>query len=168
MIADLALPTTVPLPHGSLALRRAVLDDIAPLARLLADDAISATRGDRAADDALDAYRDALDAIVADGSNELVVGVDGDAVVAVLQLTRIPGLSRRGTTRLQVEAVRVASDRRSAGIGTAFLRWVLDDAAPAVGAGLVQLTSDAARGDAHRFYETLGFTGSHVGFKRVV
>ncbi|RMI13825.1 GNAT family N-acetyltransferase [Cellulomonas triticagri] len=167
MIAALTLPTTVPLPRGTLALRRAVLDDIAPLARLLADDEISATRGDRAADDDLDAYRDALGGIVADGSNDLVVGSDGDQVVAVLQLTRIPGLSRRGTTRLQVEAVRVASDRRSAGIGTAFLRWVLDVAAPAVGAGLVQLTSDSARGDAHRFYEALGFTASHVGFKRI-
>ena len=30
---------------------------------------------------------------------------------------------------------------------------------------LVQLTSDVARPDAHRFYERLGFTASHVGFK---
>jgi hypothetical protein len=45
------------------------------------------------------------------------------------------------------------------------MRWVLDTAAPSVGADLVQLTSDARRADAHRFYERLGFTGSHIGFK---
>jgi GNAT superfamily N-acetyltransferase len=29
----------------------------------------------------------------------------------------------------------------------------------------VQLTSNAARPDAHRFYERFGFSPSHVGFK---
>jgi hypothetical protein len=45
------------------------------------------------------------------------------------------------------------------------MRWVTDDAAKALGAALVQLTSDQARTDAHRFYERLGFVGSHRGFK---
>lgn len=98
----------------------------------------------------------------------LVAEDPSGAVVAMLQLTRIPGLARRGATRLLVEAVRVRADRRSAGVGGALLGWVTDVAAPALGAGLVQLTSDAARTDAHRFYERLGFVGSHVGFKRVV
>lgn len=30
---------------------------------------------------------------------------------------------------------------------------------------LVQLTSDKSRVDAHRFYERLGFTATHEGFK---
>ncbi|MHA7125418.1 hypothetical protein ACRTEC_03385 [Janibacter indicus] len=33
------------------------------------------------------------------------------------------------------------------------------------GATLVQLTSDKRRGDAHRFYERLGYVASHEGFK---
>ena len=33
------------------------------------------------------------------------------------------------------------------------------------GARLVQLTSDKTRTDAIRFYESLGFTASHEGFK---
>ena len=33
------------------------------------------------------------------------------------------------------------------------------------GCGLVQLTSDKRRPDALRFYESLGFTASHEGFK---
>jgi GNAT superfamily N-acetyltransferase len=86
----------------------------------------------------------------------------------MMQLTRIPGLSRRGATRLLVEVVRVSSARRSSGIGSALMRWTTDVAAPALGAALVQLTSDEARTDAHRFYERLGFVGSHRGFKYAV
>jgi GNAT superfamily N-acetyltransferase len=33
------------------------------------------------------------------------------------------------------------------------------------GCGLVQLTTDKARPDAHRFYERLGFVASHQGMK---
>ncbi len=73
-------------------------------------------------------------------------------------------MARRGTTRLLVEAVRVRSDVRSGGIGGALMNWVTQVAAPTLDAGLIQLTSDAARSDAHRFYERLGFTGSHIGF----
>ena len=45
------------------------------------------------------------------------------------------------------------------------MRWVRDIAAADLEVSLVQLTSDAARVDAHRFYERLGFVPSHVGFK---
>jgi GNAT superfamily N-acetyltransferase len=83
----------------------------------------------------------------------------------MLQLTVIPGMARRGTTRLLVEAVRVASTERSSGVGSALMRWVLEQAAIELEAPLVQLTSDAARADAHRFYRRLGFVDSHVGFK---
>jgi GNAT superfamily N-acetyltransferase len=77
-------------------------------------------------------------------------------------------MARRGARRLLVEAVRVRTDLRSAGIGSAAMRWVGEQAAPALGAAMVQLTSDAARTDAHRFYERLGYVGSHRGFKLAV
>jgi GNAT superfamily N-acetyltransferase len=76
----------------------------------------------------------------------------------------IPGLARKGAARLQIEAVRVASSQRNRGIGAAMMRWAIEDARVS-GVPLVQLTSDAARVDAHRFYERLGFEASHVGFK---
>jgi GNAT superfamily N-acetyltransferase len=63
-----------------------------------------------------------------------------------------------------VEAVRVRSDQRGAGLGERLMRWAIDEAR-ARGCGLVQLTTDASRVDAHRFYERLGFTASHVGMK---
>lgn len=135
---------------------------------LLADDPISATRGDKARASDAAAYRSALTAIIAEPSNELLVVEEQDVPVATLQLTRIPGMARRGTTRLLVEAVHVRSDARSAGIGSAMMRWVTGTAAPVLDAALVQLTSDEAREDAHRFYERLGFVGSHRGFKYTV
>jgi GNAT superfamily N-acetyltransferase len=161
----------LPLPHsfesriGSATLRRAAVDDADAVMALLADDPISAARGDVASDEDRPLYARALGEILAEPSNDLlVVEVEG-ALVGTLQLTSIPGMSRRGARRLLVEAVRVRSDLRSSGIGSALMRWVGDSAAPAVGAAMVQLTSDAARTDAHRFYERLGYVGSHRGFK---
>jgi GNAT superfamily N-acetyltransferase len=166
VLAPLVLPVPLAARVDGVVLRRATSADLDPLMTLLADDPVSASRGDRA--DPADArlYLDALERILADPANDLLVATDaGGALVGTLQLTLIPGMARRGSSRLQVEAVRVASDRRSAGIGGAMMRWVADSAAPALGASLVQLTSDAARVDAHRFYERLGYARSHVGFK---
>lgn len=166
VITALALPATIETGAGELTLRRATSADLHALVGLLSDDAIGRSRGDRADPEDLDAYRAGLHEVTEDRANELVVATTSTGeVVGMMQLTRIPGLSRRGATRLQVEAVRVTTSRRSSGIGSAMLRWVQDVAAPATGAALVQLTSDAARADAHRFYERLGFAGSHRGFK---
>ena len=166
MLHDLALPVRLPARSGEVTLRNATEADLDALMALLSDDPISAARGDVAAPVDRPQYADALRSIVDDPANALLVAEDADGrLVGTLQLTRIPGMARRGATRLLVEAVRVSSALRSGGIGSALMRWVTDVAAPALGTPLVQLTSDAARTDAHRFYERLGFTGSHVGFK---
>jgi GNAT superfamily N-acetyltransferase len=164
----------LPLPHsfesriGTALVRRATADDTDAVIALLADDPISAARGDVASDEDRPAYAQGLLEILAEPSNDLlVVELDG-AIVGTLQLTSIPGMARRGARRLLVEAVRVQSSLRSSGIGSAVMRWVGEVAAPAVGATMVQLTSDAARTDAHRFYERLGYVGSHRGFKYTV
>ena len=81
-----------------------------------------------------------------------------------MQLTLIPGLARGGAARMQVEAVRVRDSARGHGLGSAMMHWAIQEARSR-GAALVQLTSDTRREDAHRFYERLGFTASHVGFK---
>ncbi|WP_433952989.1 GNAT family N-acetyltransferase [Curtobacterium flaccumfaciens] len=166
MLHDLALPVRLTTRSGELTLRNAVDEDLDALMALLSDDPISAARGDVAAPEDRPQYAEALRSILDDQANALLVAEDADGrLVGTLQLTRIPGMARRGATRLLVEAVRVSSALRSGGIGSALMRWVTDVAAPALGTPLVQLTSDAARTDAHRFYERLGFTGSHVGFK---
>ncbi|SJN42394.1 Histone acetyltransferase HPA2 and related acetyltransferases [Microbacterium esteraromaticum] len=170
MLDALVLPQVLPSradseADGPVILRRATAADVEGLIALLADDPISASRGDIAAPDDHARYAAALRQILGDPSNDLLVAERADAVVGTFQLTLIPGMARRGSWRLLVEAVRVRSDLRSAGIGSAMMRWVTDEAASRLGADLVQLTSDAARVEAHRFYERLGFAGSHLGFK---
>lgn len=166
MLPDLRLPAPLDARTGTeLLLRDATPDDLDALIAMLADDEVSASRGDVADASDRPAYAAGLDAVLADPSNALLVATVDDAVVGTMQLTRIPGMARRGSTRLTVEAVRVRADMRSAGIGGAMMRWVVGVAAPALGVSLVQLTSDKARVDAHRFYERLGFARSHEGFK---
>ena len=67
--------------------------------------------------------------------------------------------------RAQIEGVRVASDLRSRGIG-ARLMADAEDRARAAGCGLMQLTTNRTRVDAHRFYDRTGFTPSHIGYKK--
>ncbi|GAB2467120.1 GNAT superfamily N-acetyltransferase [Conyzicola lurida] len=168
-MTDLHLPVDLETRSAPVTLRRATENDLAALMALLSDDPVSASRGDVASPDDERLYRDGLLAVLGEPGNELLVVTDAaSSVIGTFQLTRIPGMARRGSTRLLVEAVRVRSDLRSAGIGAAMMRWVVDVAAPTLGVGLVQLTSDAARVDAHRFYERLGFERSHLGFKYYV
>ncbi|SDO25601.1 Ribosomal protein S18 acetylase RimI [Klenkia soli] len=142
-------------------LRRARVDDVPALVALLADDPLGSTR-ESPAD--LRPYLDAFAEVDADPAHLLVVVQADGGVVGTLQLTVLPGLSRGGTRRAQVEAVRVHRDHRGAGLGAALVGWAVEEAGRR-GCGLVQLTSDAQRSDAHRFYERLGFAPTHTGFK---
>lgn len=145
-------------------LRRATMDDVAAIVALLVDDPLGSGReGTRDGGD-LAPYVAAFDAIEKDPHQLLVVAVTGTAVVGTLQLTFIPGLSRRGALRAQVEAVRVAADHRSGGLGAAMMQWAVA-AARRRGCAVVQLTTDKSRLDAHRFYDRLGFVASHEGYK---
>ncbi|KAA0933643.1 GNAT family N-acetyltransferase [Streptomyces apricus] len=144
-----------------LEIRRAAADDVPAIVAMLADDPLGARRE---SPDDLTPYLTALERIEGDPNQHLMVAVRRGRVVGTLQLTIVPGLARRGATRAIVEAVRVHADERGGGLGTRFVEWAVDRAREE-GCRLVQLTSDATRTDAHRFYERLGFTASHVGFK---
>ncbi len=144
----------------STLLRRAAADDVPAIVALLTDDPLGATR--EGADPA--AYATAFAAVDADPAHLLVVADDGGSVVGTLQLSFLPGLSRGGALRAQVEGVRVAAAARGRGLGEAMLRWCAEESRRR-GAGLVQLTTDARRPDARRFYERLGYVASHVGMK---
>lgn len=152
-----------PDPTHTMIIRRATEDDLPAVVRLLADDPLGATR-ERFAEPLPDAYRAAFAAMEAQTGNDLLVAVTAEEVVGCLQLTVIPGISRLGATRAQVEGVRVATAHRGTGVGEALMQHAIARATQA-GCSLVQLTTDAKRADARRFYERLGFEPTHVGFK---
>ncbi|MFG2453698.1 GNAT family N-acetyltransferase [Streptomyces sp. NPDC048512] len=146
---------------ADLEIRAAVADDVPAIVAMLTDDPLGARRE---SPDDLTPYLDALKRLSADPNQHLVVAVRESRVVGTLQLTVIPGLSRKGATRSIIEAVRVHADERGSGLGTQLIEWAIDESRRQ-GCQLVQLTSDSSRTDAHRFYERLGFEASHVGFK---
>ncbi len=144
-----------------LKLRQAVAGDIAAIVGLLSDDPLGAKRenpGDPA-------YEKAFDAIDKDPNNELWVIEGPDRrVMGILQLTFIPGLSHTAGWRAQIEGVRVADELTGQGVGTWFFKQMIERAREK-GVRMVQLTSDKSRKDAIRFYEALGFSATHEGFK---
>ncbi|MFF9842525.1 GNAT family N-acetyltransferase [Streptomyces sp. NPDC020422] len=146
---------------SDLEIRPARRDDLPAIVAMLADDPLGALRE---SPDDLTPYTAAFDRLDQDPNQHLVVAVRAGTVVGTLQLTIIPGLSRRGTTRSIIEGVRIHSEERGSGLGTRLIEWAVEESR-AQDCGLVQLTSDVTRTDAHRFYERLGFEASHLGFK---
>ncbi|WP_327696231.1 GNAT family N-acetyltransferase [Streptomyces sp. NBC_00459] len=146
---------------GDLEIRPAITEDVPAIVGMLADDPLGAQRE---SPDDLTPYLTALDRLSADPNQHLVVAVREGRVVGTLQLTIVPGLSRKGATRSIIEGVRVHAAERGSGLGGRLIEWAIDTSRRE-NCQLVQLTSDVTRTDAHRFYERLGFTPSHVGFK---
>lgn len=109
-------------------------------------------------------YRAAFDEISANPGQRLIVAERDGEVVGTLLITAIPGLIRFGMRRGQLENVHVRADMRGKGIGSQMVKWAIERCGE-MGCGVVQLTSNKTRTDAHRFYRRLGFTASHEGFK---
>ncbi len=163
---ELAATTASRYPVTMITFRKAKASDLPAIVAMLADDPLGAGREDASLPLA-QGYVDAFDAIDADLNQLLAVAVDGGEVIGTLQITFLAGLSRKGAWRGQIEAVRVASGRRSGGIGKKMFEWAIDQCR-ARGCSVVQLTTDKGRADAHRFYDSLGFTGSHIGYKKTL
>ncbi|ANM32214.1 GNAT family acetyltransferase [Acidobacteria bacterium Mor1] len=143
--------------------RAARREETPHLVGMLIADALGQGR-ERLADPLPPSYYAAYDAINADPNQELMVAEHRDSIVALMQISYIPGLTYEGGWRAQIEGVRVAESMRGQGVGHRFLEWAVERARSR-GCRLVQLTSDKQRSDALRFYESLGFVASHEGFK---
>ncbi|MDC0993835.1 GNAT family N-acetyltransferase [Alphaproteobacteria bacterium] len=137
--------------------------DLPRVLQLLADDELGQLR-ETLQRGPHDDYRRAFNAIDADPSQYLAVFEKNSNIIGCLQLSFIPGLSRRGALRGQIESVRVAANVRGNGYGTLMLTWAIEKCREQ-GCSLVQLTSDKTRKGAQRFYQELGFVPSHEGFK---
>ena len=141
-------------------IRRAVEKDVEAIVALIANDQLGAGRespGDPR-------YLAAFAEIDADPNQLLAVIDSAGEILGTLQLTFTPGLSRLGTKRATIEAVRIRSDQRGTGLGQRLIEWAITEARTH-NCGLVQLTTDSSRSDAHRFYERLGFKATHIGMK---
>jgi GNAT superfamily N-acetyltransferase len=148
---------------GAVMFREANRADVPAVVGLLTDDVLGAGRESAA----MSPYLAAFDAIETEPCNHLIVGERAGRIVATYQITFISGLSLQASRRAQIEAVRVASDLRGQGIGQALFADA-DRRAGAAGCALLQLTTHRARGEAQAFYDRLGFTASHIGYKRAV
>lgn len=147
-------------PAG-LTFRDARREDVPALVALLTDDPLGQGRegGDLAP------YLSAFKEIAALPMHQIIVGELDGRIVATCQLTLLHGLSRKGMTRALVEAVRTAPDLRSQGIGAALMAEA-EARARKAGAGIIQLTTDKTRSRAHAFYDRLGYSASHLGYKK--
>ncbi|MEO0402650.1 MAG: GNAT family N-acetyltransferase [Pseudomonadota bacterium] len=141
--------------------RHAVAEDLPAILDLMSDDVLGAGR--EGAD--VDRYTTAFEQMRAESHNHLIVGERDGRIIATYQLTFISGLSLRAARRAQIETVRVASDQRGQRVGEAMIADA-ETRARAAGCAILQLTMNKSRTDTARFYQRLGFTPSHIGYKR--
>jgi GNAT superfamily N-acetyltransferase len=146
-------------------MRKARLEDVAAIVDIFRGDEIG--HGDARGSLDLAPYLAGFARIEAATGNQLYVALMGGEVVGTFQRTLIPGLVARGRIRMKIESVHVRRDLRGKGIGAAMMGFALEEARR-LGVGLVELSSNKKRGDAHRFYERLGFEKSHEGFKMML
>jgi ribosomal protein S18 acetylase RimI-like enzyme len=143
--------------------RIATRADLPSIVRLLADDDLGGQR-ERNEDPLPDSYYSAFEEILQDRNHELIVAELNGEVIGTLHLMFLPSISFQGGLRAQIESVRVDTRYQSRGIGSEMMKWAIERA-KARGAHIVQLTTHKSREDAHRFYERLGFKGTHLGMK---
>ena len=157
----------------SLDFRQAKIGDLSHIVRMLADDFLGARR-ERFEEPLPEGYVKAFRQIDADPNNELIVAVLSEphageppavqVVVGTMQITFTPSISFQGGKRATVESVRIDRRYRGQGIGREMMLWAIERA-KREGCISMQLTTNVGRTDAHRFYENLGFSKTHLGMK---
>jgi GNAT superfamily N-acetyltransferase len=104
-----------------------------------------------------------FDAILGDPDQQLFVAEEGGDLVGSAHLLVLRHFGRSLPRSAVVEGVVVATTHRRAGVGAALMR-ALAEAAREAGCYKLALTSNLARGGAHRFYSRLGWKRSHFGY----
>jgi GNAT superfamily N-acetyltransferase len=143
--------------------RTATLDDLPSIVRMLADDELGMQR-EKYEDPLPESYYAAFRQIASDPNHQLIVAELDGKVISTLHLMFLPSISYQGGLRAQVESVRVDKEYRNLGIGSRMIDWTIERARER-NAQILQLTTHLSRKIAHRFYEKLGFKGSHLGMK---
>jgi ribosomal protein S18 acetylase RimI-like enzyme len=143
--------------------RRAKQDDLKAIVSLLADDKLGRSR-EQASDEVAQNYLDAFVKIDSDPNQYLMVLENDFEVIGTCHLTLMPSLTFSGSTRLQIEAVRVNANIRGQNLGQQMIELAINWGKER-GATIIQLTTNKERPDALRFYEKLGFKATHEGMK---
>ena len=143
--------------------RLAKREDLPAIVRMLSEDELGRQR-ERYEDPLPEAYYRAFAQLECDGNHELIVAECRGEVIGTLHLMFLPSLSYQGGLRAQIESVRVDETQRGQGLGSEMMKWAIERARQR-GAHVVQLTTHSSRTEAHRFYERLGFKGTHLGMK---
>ena len=141
----------------------ATKDDLKDIVAMLADDELGKTR-ESVSDTVEEKYLQSFNDIEAQSGNQILLAVDGEAIIGCLQLTFIPTLARSGQKRAQIEGVRVHKEHQKKGVGRALFEEAIR-LSKENGCGIVQLTTDKRRRGAHEFYHKLGFEVTHEGMK---
>lgn len=143
--------------------RKAIIADLPRLIELLLEDELGSTRESKSSA-VHENYIKAFHKIDSDPNQYLMVVENGDEIIGTCHLTIMPSLTFIGSTRMQIEAVRIAGKYRGQKIGS----WMFDQAisyAKENDVSIVQLTTNKKRPKAKHFYEKLGFEASHEGMK---
>ncbi|EUB94861.1 GCN5-related N-acetyltransferase [Rhizobium sp. CF080] len=148
---------------ADMVIRRARQADLPELIALFAADDLGG-HGDTTDEAAFDDYLRAFNVIDASQNEQLFVAEREGEVVGTFQILFNRTLTGRGSLSMILEAVQTRSDMRGRGIGARMIHHAIEEARRR-DCRTVQLTSNMARTDAHRFYERLGFAKSHFGFK---
>ena len=145
---------------------KATINDLPTILALLLDDPLGRKR--EANDEKLNQrYIDAFHRIDDDPNQYLMAVTLNDELIGTCHLTLIPSLTFIGSTRLQIEAVRVSEKHRGQKVG----EWMIQAAlqfARSNDATIIQLTTNKQRKRAIEFYERLGFEATHEGMKYYV
>ncbi|MGL4974601.1 MAG: GNAT family N-acetyltransferase [Bosea sp. (in: a-proteobacteria)] len=153
----------------SVTIREALETDVAAIAALIRMGASHnpASREDAMREASHPDYLKGFEAVSASPDTWLYVAEEAGRVVGTVQRTLLPGIAERGRLRSKIESVHVDPEFRGRGIGKLMVAHALEQA-KAKGAGIMELTSNKVRLDAHRFYRELGFEQGHEGFKKVL
>ncbi|MDN3030507.1 MAG: GNAT family N-acetyltransferase [Candidatus Tisiphia sp.] len=149
--------------YSNLTHRKARIADLTVIIKLLSEDELGQTR-EQFSEKLDQAYIDAFHRIDNDPNQYLMIMEMDKEIVGTCHLTIMPSLTFIGSTRMQIEAVRVAKDYRGQHLG----EWMMNSAmkyGKSKGVSIVQLTTNKKRPRAKQFYEKLGFEATHEGMK---
>jgi len=152
----------------NLQIRKATINDLERILDLLLEDELGQSREVKTVQ--LDQrYTNAFAKIDDDPNQyltvtELLDGNEPKEIVGTCHSTIMPSLTFTGSTRMQIEAVRVSEKHRGQKIG----EWMIEKAieyGKSRDATLIQLTTNKKRPRAKHFYEKIGFEATHEGMK---